>query len=125
MIGGEIVCECAQAMSLPNRFLPAGVESLRNAPEAASRMSYVIDFKKQNLSEMDTMLNNTFSGIIQVDLSGTIQRVNRAASLLLNKESAELVGHKATESGDSGFAGAQGGYSRLAGPLHGGVSGKI
>ena len=65
VIGGQIVCECARALNLPNRFLPAGEESLRNALETASRVCYAIDQEKRNLSEMDTMLNNTFSGIVQ------------------------------------------------------------
>lgn len=97
VIGGQIVCECARALNLPNRFLPVGVESLRNALQAASRVCYAIDQEKRNLSEMDTMLNNTFSGIMQVDRNGVIQRLNRAASVLLSKQPGEIVGHKAVE----------------------------
>lgn len=97
VIGGQIVCECARALHIPNRFLPAGVESLRNALATASRVCYAIDQEKQNFSEMDTMLNNTFSGIMQVDRYGTIQRINRAASVLLSKTAAEIVGQKALE----------------------------
>ena len=94
VIGGQIVCECARALNLPNRFLPAGEESLRNALQTASRVCYAIDLEKRNLSEMDTMLNNTFSGIMQVDRDGVIQRLNRAASVLLNKAPGEIVGHR-------------------------------
>lgn len=97
VIGGQIVCECARALNLPNRFLPAGTESLRNALRSASMVCYAIDQEKRNLSEMDTMLNNTFSGIMQVDCDGSIQRLNRAASVLLSKEAGDIVGHKAEE----------------------------
>ena len=97
VIGGQIVCECARALNLPNRFLPAGEESLRNALETASRVCYAIDQEKRNLSEMGTMLNNTFSGIVQVDCDGKIQQLNRAASVLLNKEASEIVGRRAVE----------------------------
>lgn len=97
VIGGQIVCECARALNLPNRFLPVGVESLRNALQTASRVCYAIDQEKRNLSEMDTMLNNTFSGIMQVDRSGVIQRINRAASVLLGRNTEEIVGLKAVE----------------------------
>ena len=97
VIGGEIVCECARALNLPNRFLPAGSESLKNALETASRVCYAIDLEKRNLSEMETMLDNTFSGIVQIGCDGKIQRLNRAASVLLNKEASELVGRKAVD----------------------------
>ncbi|MGM9600031.1 MAG: sigma 54-interacting transcriptional regulator [Faecousia sp.] len=97
VIGGQTVCECARALHLPNRFLPTGTESLRNALAAASRVGYAIDQEKRNLSEMDTMLNNTFSGIMQVDRGGVIQRINRAASVLLNKKTESIVGQKAVE----------------------------
>lgn len=97
VIGGEIVCECARALNLPNRFLPAGSESLKNALETASRVCYAIDLEKRNLSEMETMLDNTFSGIVQIGCDGKIQRLNRAASVLLNREASELVGRKAVD----------------------------
>ena len=97
VIGGQIVCECARALSLPHHFLPIGSESLRNALATASRVCYAIDQEKQNLSERDAMLNNTFSGIMQVDRDGAIQRINRAASVLLGKSTGEIVGRKAVE----------------------------
>lgn len=97
VVGGEIVCQCAKTLNLPSRFLPAGTESIRNALATASRVCYAIDQEKRNLSEMDTMLNNTFSGIMQVDCSGVIQRINRVTSVLLNKKPEEIVGRKATD----------------------------
>lgn len=97
VIGGEIVCERARALNVPHRFLPTGAESLRNALETASRVCYAIDQEKRNLSEMDTMLNNTFSGIVQVDPEGVIRRINRPASVLLNHSIEEIVGRRAVD----------------------------
>lgn len=97
VIGGNIVCERARALNLTNRFLPAGSESLRNALATASRVCYAIDQEKRNLTEMDTMLNNTFSGILQVDQDGVIQRINRTGYNLLNQTPGELLGKKAVE----------------------------
>lgn len=97
VIGGNIVCERARALNLTNRFLPAGSESLRNALATASRVCYAIDQEKRNLTEMDTMLNNTFSGILQVDQDGVIQRINRTGYTLLNQTPGELLGKKAVE----------------------------
>lgn len=97
VIGGHIVCERARGLNLRCRFLPAGAEGLRNALATASRVCYAIDQEKRNLTEMDTMLNNTFSGIMQVDIDGVIQRINRTGYSLLNQTPGELLGHKATE----------------------------
>lgn len=97
VIGGNIVCERARALELPCRFLPAGAESLRNALATASRVCYAIDQEKQNITEMDTMLNNTFSGIMQVDRRGIINRVNRTGYALLNQTPGELIGRPVAE----------------------------
>lgn len=97
VIGGNIVCERARTLNLPCRFLPAGAEGLRNALATASRVCYAIDQEKQNLTEMDTMLNNTFSGIMQVDRDGVIQRINRTGYALLSQTPGELLGRKATD----------------------------
>ena len=97
VIGGNTVCERARAMKLACRFLPAGAESLRNALETASRVCYAIDQEKRNLTEMDTMLNNTFSGIMQVDSSGVIQRINRTGYILLDRTPGVVIGRKATD----------------------------
>lgn len=97
VIGGHIVCERAQELGLLNRFLPAGPEGMRNALATASRVCYAIDQEKQNVTEMETMLNNTFSGILQVDSDGIIQRINQAGYTLLNQTPEALLGRKATE----------------------------
>ena len=97
VIGGNIVCERARELELPYRFLPAGAESLYNALATASRVCYAIDQEKQNLTEMDTMLNNTFSGIMQVDKDGVIQRINRTGYTLLHQMPGDLLGRKATD----------------------------
>lgn len=97
VIGGNIVCERARVLMLPCRFLPTSSESLYNALATASRVCYAIDQEKRNLTEMDTMLNNTFSGIMQVDGEGIIQRINRAGYTLLNQAPGELLGRKATQ----------------------------
>lgn len=97
VIGGNIVCERARALELPCRFLPAGAESLRNALATASRVCYAIDLEKQNITEMDTMLNNTFSGIMQVDRNGVINRANRTCYSILHLTPGELIGRAAVE----------------------------
>lgn len=97
VIGGDIVCACARTMALPNRFIPSGAESLRLAMETASRVGYAIDQEKHNSAEMDTMLNHTFTGIMQVDREGRVQRINQAGYDLLQSPPREVLGRTAAE----------------------------
>ena len=86
IIGGHTACARAEELGLMCRFLPESGESLRNAMAIASRICYAIDLRKRSLSEMDTMLNNTFTGIMQVSRGGKIHRFNQSVSSLLGKE---------------------------------------
>lgn len=97
VIGGDTVCEEAARLGLPSRFIPAGEESVRNALEIASSVCYAIDIEKKNSAEMDTMLNYTFSGIMQVDSQGIVQRINRAGYDLLEQIPGELLGRHVTK----------------------------
>lgn len=97
VVGGDIVCAYAKAIGLPNRFIPAGLESLQTAMETASRVCYAIDLERHNTAEMDTMLNYTFTGIMRADREGTILRVNRTGCDLLGLAADKIAGHKVTE----------------------------
>lgn len=97
VVGGDIVCAYAQAIGLPSRLIPAGIESIRTALETASRVCYAIDLEKHDRAEMDTMLNYTFNGIMRVDQEGIIQRVNRAGYDLLGLIPGEVLGRRVTE----------------------------
>lgn len=97
VVGGDIVCACAQDMGLPNRFIPSGAESLRAALEIASRVSYAIDLEKHDRALMDTMLNYTFTGIMRVDKNGFILRINRAGYNMLGLTPSEVVGSRVTD----------------------------
>lgn len=97
VVGGDIVCETARRIGLACRFTPATEESMRQALDTASRICHAIDSEKINSAEMDTMLNHTFSGIMQVDQSGTVRRINRAGYDLLAKAPSELLGRPITQ----------------------------
>lgn len=97
VVGGDIVCACAQAIGLPNRFIPSGIESMSIALETASRVCYAIDLEKRNSAEMDTMLNYTFTGIMRLDQDGIVQRVNRIGYDLLGRAPNEVLGCRALE----------------------------
>lgn len=97
VIGGDIVCECAQRNGLPYRFISSGVESLRNALAIATRIAYAIDLEKRNSAEINALLNYTFSGIIQIDSDGIIRRVNRISYNLLERPTTAIIGKNITD----------------------------
>lgn len=92
IIGGEITCAYARAAGLPHGFVTAGYESIFTALEIADRVGYAIDLEKRNSEEMEIMLSNTFTGIMQVDRDGVIRRVNRAGYDLLERVPGEILG---------------------------------
>lgn len=97
VIGGDIVCKSAQKEKLPYRFIPSGQESLRNALGTATRVAYAIDMEKRNSAEINALLNYTFNGIIQVDSSGIVRRINRTSNDLLECPTAAVLGRPILE----------------------------
>lgn len=97
VIGGDIVCKSAQKKKLPYRFIPSGQESLRNALGTATRVAYAIDMEKRNSAEINALLNYTFNGIIQVDSSGIVRRINRISNDLLECPTAAVLGRPILE----------------------------
>ena len=97
VVGGELVCEQARLRGLPCRFFSSGRESMSRALDAAARVCYAIDLEKHNSAEMATMLDNAFGGIMQLDPTGVVRRVNRVACNLLEQTPGELLGRKATQ----------------------------
>lgn len=97
IIGGEVVCETARRHGVPFRFLSAGVEGIRTALASAARAAYAIDTEKRNSAEMNTMLDNIHSGIIQIDCACTVKRANREAFNLLELQPQQMNGHSIRE----------------------------
>ncbi len=94
VIGGDVVCDRAEELGLPHRFITSGQESLANALDIAEGVCYAIDLEKSNRAEVDTMLDYTFTGIIQTDAKGTVLRANRMVLNVLNRAQKDIVGRK-------------------------------
>ncbi|MBQ9008759.1 MAG: sigma 54-interacting transcriptional regulator [Clostridia bacterium] len=92
VIGGEIVCRQAARLGIDSVFLSMGEESMREVLSTANLLCYANDLRKRADIELETMLNYTFTGIMQIDHSGTVQRVNRTCAHLIGRTSDELIG---------------------------------
>lgn len=97
VIGGQLAGVRARELGLTYRFLSMGEESVREAFEAASMLGYSIDLLKRTNAEMNAMLDNTTTGIVQLDADGVVRRSNRACFTLLGRERDDLVDRKAAD----------------------------
>lgn len=94
-LGGKVVCETAEELGLPHRFIPGSQESLRAAFELAKHIGYAIDLEKSAQAEIETMLDFSLNGIVRVDQSGIVLRTNAGASRYAVRGNA--VGREITE----------------------------
>lgn len=92
IMGGDVTCACAKEYGLPSIYFASGLESLRNAFSTAEQLAYAIDLEKRDSAEMNTMLDFTFSGIMQIDADGVIRRGNRVLYNLLGIRPADMIG---------------------------------
>jgi len=97
VIGGDSVCRDARQRELPCRFLFMSEDGVRRTLEIVSHVCYAIDLEKSASAEMETMLTYTFSGMIQVDRSGIVRRINRAGYDLIGKRPEEVIGNTITD----------------------------
>lgn len=97
IIGGNSVCKLARQLGVEARFLPSGEESIREVFETANRVAYAVDLEKRNSAEIDTMLNYTFNGIMQLDASGTVRRVNHVLLRMLKAVGETILGRSISD----------------------------
>ena len=97
VIGGDVACTRAREIGALNRFYPSGIQGLRNAFSIAEQVAFAIDMEKKNSAEMNTMLDFTFSGIMQLDVGGKVLRCNRILYDLMKKSPSDMLGRPATE----------------------------
>lgn len=97
LIGGDIVCQYAKDNNIPAVFQMSGIESIADAFRVAEKVSYAIDLEKKNSNELQTLLDYSFCGIIKINSSGIILRVNHFAEKLLKKPEQEIVGKGISE----------------------------
>jgi transcriptional regulator with PAS, ATPase and Fis domain len=96
IIGGEVVCQCAEKMGRPAFFLVSGEESIAEAFRVAEQVSYAIDLEKKNTTLFKTLLDYSFNGIIKINRDGEIEHVNHLVERLLGIDEREMQGKKVT-----------------------------
>lgn len=94
IIGGRQACLTAAKLGIQSRLLQVGPEGVREALANAERAAHAIYLEKRNSAEVNTMLNNTLSGILQIDLDHTVRKANDVTFRMLHIEPEKLLGKR-------------------------------
>lgn len=97
IIGGRQACLLAAEAGIRSRLLQVGPEGIREALANAERAAYAIYVEKRNSAEINTMLNNTLSGILQIDMDHKVRKANDVTYRMLHTEPDDLLGKRVYE----------------------------
>jgi transcriptional regulator with PAS, ATPase and Fis domain len=97
IIGGEIVIACASKRGLPALFLTSQLDSVEDAFRNAERIAYALELEKRNTTELRTILNYSFDGIMRLDNQGYVTVVNYVAEKILGRSADEMLGKPITD----------------------------
>lgn len=97
MIGGDKAVARAVKEGIPSLFLASTEDSLREAFRVAATVKFAQDIEKRNHAQMETLLDYSFSGIIQTDKDGYVKLCNPAMEKILDKPARELAGRPVGE----------------------------
>lgn len=92
IIGGTTACVIARKHEIPAVFLAATPDSIQEGLRNVRRVAYALDQEKNNASEMQTMLDSSFSLLIRFNREGHITTVNRAAISRLDWKTHDIFG---------------------------------
>lgn len=97
IIGGDTAVEAASKAGIPSLFLSITEDSLRNAFSMAESMDYAMGVEKKNAAQMETLLDYSFDGVVNMDRNGVITGVNNLMQELIGKPEKSLTGILVTE----------------------------
>ncbi|MFA9464277.1 MAG: sigma 54-interacting transcriptional regulator [Velocimicrobium sp.] len=97
IIGGDTVIMAAKEAEISSLFLEATEDSIREAIQIAQKAAYAANVEKKHNAQMEAMLDNSFSGIVRLNIAGEIINANRIIEKLFLLNKSELIGKKISE----------------------------
>lgn len=91
IIGGQVVCDYAQQAGLPFVRTRSGSESILEACRIAQAVGNALDREKEHAASLNLLLDHASSGIIHIDSSGYVLRINSFVEHLLFLESKDIL----------------------------------
>ena len=92
IIGGDTAVGVAGEAGVPSLFLSITEDSLRNAFAMAESMDYAMGTQKRSEAQLETLLDNSFNGVIRMDRDGMITDVNPIMEDIMGKRKADVLG---------------------------------
>lgn len=89
--------ETATSAGVYSLFLSTTEDSLRNAFLMAKSISFAMDVERKKAAQMETLLDNSFSGVANADSRGRITKVNLQMEDMLGLSGKKLSGHLLTD----------------------------
>lgn len=92
LLGGDTVNALAAQKGIPAQFLDSTEESIRSAIGVAKKMILTAEAEKNFTAQFETVLDNSYNGILEIDENKEIMIVNRAGEELFHKKASQLEG---------------------------------
>ena len=91
-LGGDTVNALAAQKGIPSQFIDSTEESIRSAIGVAKKMILTAEAEKNFTAQFETVLDNSYNGILEIDENKEIMIVNRAGEELFHKKASQLEG---------------------------------
>ena len=90
LLGGDTVNALAAQKGIPSQFIDSTEESIRSAIGVAKKMILTAEAEKNFTAQFETVLDNSYNGILEIDENKEIMIVNRAGEELFHKKASQL-----------------------------------
>ena len=92
LLGGDTVNALAVQKGIPAQFIDSTEESIRSAIGVAKKMILTAEAEKNFTAQFETVLDNSYNGILEINENKEIMIVNRAGEELFHKKASQLEG---------------------------------
>lgn len=92
LLGGDTVNALAAQKGILAQFIDSTEESIRSAIGVAKKMILTAEAEKNFTAQFETVLDNSYNGILEIDENKEIMIVNRAGEELFHKKASQLEG---------------------------------
>ena len=97
MIGGDIAVETAKEADIPSLFLSITEDSLRTAFSMAESLDFAMGAEKRSTAQIETLLDYSFNGVVNMDRKGAITTVNPVMRDILGADGEQVAGRHITQ----------------------------
>ena len=92
LLGRDNVNALVAQKGIPAQFIDSTEESIRSAIGVAKKMILTAEAEKNFTAQFETVLDNSYNGILEIDENKEIMIVNRAGEELFHKKASQLEG---------------------------------